>query len=135
MKKEKSPGPELSKSDGKFLHSRIQKEFSSILGGNWGKVNPVNNNGGDGGGGEPAGPAADLIDGFPDRCPSFAVHPEFLWNGRNNGTAKSRRVAFERSISRIPLSTSRDPHLPRDRNIDPQLYRRIQDMENRITCK
>ena len=116
------------------LLNLIKKCFTSILGGNWGK-SVSNNNGGDGDGGEPAGPAADFIDGFPDRCPSFATHPEFEWNGRNNGTAKSRRVAFERSIHRIPLSTSRDPHLPRDRNIDPQLYRQIQDMENRITCK
>lgn len=96
---------------------------------------PGQSNSGGGGDNGPAAPPADFVDGFPERCPSFAIHPDFVWNGRNNGTAKSRRIAFERSIRRIPLTTSRDPHMPWARNIDPHLYRQIQDMENRITCK
>ena len=97
------------------------------LGQNWGD-----------GAADPIPPPNDpngAFNGFPLRCPRFEAHPEFSWPGRGNGTPISRREDFEGSINHISLTRSRDPNRPRGRDIDPVLYARIQDSENKKTCR
>ena len=74
------------------------------------------------------------FDGFPTQCPSFEEHPPFEWPGHGNGTPESRREDFAASITHISLTRSRDPNRPKGKDIDPAVYARIQDMENRRTC-
>ena len=107
-----------------------------ILGGNWSApiVWPGDDDDGDDGDG-PADPEVIGGEGFPDQVPVLPDHPEFIWNGRNNGNPRLRRLAFERSITRISLTASRNKNRPKGRDIDPHVYRQIQDNENKETCR
>ena len=113
----------------KFL---IKKTLIKISGGNWGDDDVDDDDFGDNDVGDNR-PGA--YDGFPQRCPQFQLHPDFNWHGTGNGTPKSRREDFERSIRRVPLGRSRDPTRPRGRDIDPATYARIQEYETKLSCR
>ena len=99
------------------------------LGGDWGQVDADAAANGD------AIDDVGAFNGFPLNCPEYPQHPPLIWYGAGNGTPKSRRQDFERSIVHVPLGRNRDPNRARGRDIDPFTYARRQDMENKTSCR
>ena len=74
--------------------------------------------------------------GFPDAVPEIEKPPALQWVGVGAGTPKSRRLNYEKSRPGLTsLSANRRPGRDKGQDIDPDIYHRRQDEENRLTCR